>query len=200
MDKKLLALFRKLFALDDKALPDSISPEDFGKLIEKSDGKLFIKPEDFKNLQKTVGLKDVELKKALGEIEKVNKKNDDKKSDSQKALDKMSETISTLEKTIGTMNSAQETERLTKEYPDILPELLAGKTKDEIEAVVDRQRAINKKLYGDSNKFAPPDYSNEADIDEAIESVKGDKTKNGVNSAVDILKLSRQKDGLPNED
>jgi len=44
MDKKLLELFRKLLALDNKALPDSISPEDFGKLIENSSGKLFIKP------------------------------------------------------------------------------------------------------------------------------------------------------------
>jgi len=200
MDKKLLALFRKLFALDDKALPDSISPEDFGKLIEDSSGKLFIKPEDFKNLQKTVSLKDVELKKALESIEKASKKKDDKKSDSQKALDKMSETVSKLEETISSMNTTQESERLLKEYPDILPEFLTGKTKDEIEKIVDKQREVNKKLYGDSQRFAPPGYSSESEIDEAVEEVKQDKTKSGENSAVEILNLNRQKNSLSKKD
>lgn len=200
MDKNLLSLFRKLLALDDKALPDSISPEDFGKLIEDSDGKLFIKPEDFKNLQKTVSQKDVELKKVLEKFEAVNKKKDDKKSETEKALEKMSETVETLEKTISTMNTAQESERLLKKYPDILPEFLAGKNEDEIEKIVDKQREVNKKLYGDSQQFAPPGFSNEAEIDEAMEDIKQDKTKSGESSAVEILNLSRQKSSLSNED
>lgn len=200
MDKKLLALFRKLLALDDKALPDTISAEDFGKLIESSDGKLFIKPEDFKKLQKTVSQKDVDLKKALEKIESAGKKNDDKKTEAEKAMEKMSGTISNLEKAIKTMNTQQETEKLTKKYPDILPELLVGKNEDEIEKIVDKQRAINKKLYGDSDHFAPPDYSSEKEIDEQIEKVKSDKSLRGDNAAVEVLKLSRQKSSFSNDE
>jgi hypothetical protein len=65
------------------------------------------------------------------------------------------------------------------------------------QGAVDRQREINKKLYGDSNRFAPPDYSTEAEIDEKVESVKADKTKSGVGSAVEVLHLSRKRASLP---
>lgn len=200
MDKKLLALFRKLLALDDKALPDTISPEDFGKLIESSDGKLFIKPEDFKNLQKTVSQKDVDLKKALEQIETASKKNDDKKSEAEKAMEKMSGTISKLEKSISSMNTQKDTERLAKKYPDILPELLVGKDDKDIEAIVDKQRAVNKKLYGDSDHFAPPDYSSEAEIDEQIDKVKNDESLSGDNAALEVLKLNRQKSSFSNDE
>lgn len=199
MDKKLLALFRKLFALDDKALPDSISPDDFGKLIEKSAGKLFIKPEDFKKLQKTLSQKDVDFKRVEEEFKKLKATGDDKKSDTDKELAKMGETIKTLTDTIGKMNVSQESERLAKEYPDILPELLVGKDKDQIEKIVDNQRALNKKLYGDSQHFAPPDYSTEAEVDEEIEKVKADKESGSEVNAAKILNLERQKEGLSNE-
>jgi hypothetical protein len=196
MDKKLLALFRNLFALDDKALPDSISPEDFGKLFEKSSGKLFIKPEDFKKLQKTISQKDVDLKKVEETLKEIKAKSDDKKSDTEKQMSEMSKTIEGLASTIEIMNTAQETKTLKEQYPDILPELLQGKKTEEIEKIVDRQREINKKLYGDSQHFKPADYSSEADVDKAINDIKEDKTKNGENSAVDVLKLERTKDSL----
>ena len=196
MDKKLLEMFRTQLGLDIKALPDSISVEDFNKLIEKSAGKLFIKPEDFKNLQKTVSQKDVDLKKIQDEFDKLKTEKDSKKSDSEKKLDAMGETIKNLTDTISTMNKTQDSERLAKEYPDILPELLQGRSTDEIERIVDKQREVNKKLYGDSQHFAPADYSDEAQVDEAIEDVKNDKTKNGENSAVALLHLERTKDSL----
>lgn len=200
MDKKLIALFRKLFALDDKALPDSISAEDFGKLIEKSDGKLFIKPEDFKNLQKIVSQKDVDFKKVEEDLKKLQAKNDDKKTDSEKSIDEMKKTIINLSTEIKTMNLARESDDLAKNYPDILPELLIGKTKEEIVSIVDKQRAVNKKLYGDSQHFAPGDYSKESDVDEAIEDVKKDTSRSGENSAVAVMNLERQKDNLSNSD
>ena len=196
MDKKLLALFRKLFALDDKALPDSISPEDFSKLLEKSAGKLFIKPEDFKNLQKTVSQKDIDLKKVQEEFEKLKLVKDEKKSDTEKQLSEMSKTIKELTDTISTMSTNQRSETLAKKYPDILPELLHGKSDDEIEKVVDKQRTINKKLYGDSQQFAPADYSDEAQVDEAIEEVKSDKKLSGEQAAIKVLNLERKKDSF----
>ena len=199
MDKKLLALFRKLFALDDKALPDSISPEDFGKLLEESAGKLFIKPEDFKKLQKTLSQKDVDFKKVEDEFKKLKTAGGDKKSDTEKQLEKMGETIKKLTDTISIMNTTQESDRLTKEYPDILPEMLVGKDKDQIEKIVDNQRALNKKLYGDSQHFAPPDYSTEAEVDEAIEKVKADKESGSEVNATKILSLERQKESLSND-
>jgi len=196
MDKKLLAMFRNLLGLDIKALPDSISLEDFNKLIEESAGKLFIKPEDFKNLQKTVSQKDLDLKKVQEEFDRLKKIKDEKKSELENKMTQMSETISKLTETIQSMNLTQESERLAKQYPDILPELLVGKTQEQIEAIVDKQRAVNKKLYGDSQHFAPADYSDEGQVDEAIDQVKTDQNFNGEQSAVKILNLERTKDSL----
>lgn len=197
MDKKLLALFRKIYSLDDKALPDSISPEDFGKLIEDSSSKLFIKPEDFKKLQKTLSQKDVDLKKVEEDLKKSVADKDDKKTDLEKQVTEMSDTIKTLTDSISTMNTTQRSEKLAKLYPDILPSLLEGKNDDEIEKIVTDQRTLNKKLYGDSQQFAPADYSNEADVDKAIEESKNDKSKSGEQNALSVMKLERTKAGLP---
>ena len=196
MDKKLLLMFRTFLNLDEKTLPDSISPEDFSKLFEKSSGK-FKKDEDFKKLQKTLSQKDLDLKKIEEDFEKIKKTNDDKKSDSEKKIENLSKTVEDLTKNIEVMNTAHQSEVLQKTYPDILPEFLIGKSNDEIEKIVDKQREVNKKMYGDSQHFAPPSFSTEADFDEAIDKVKEDKTKNGESSAVDILKLNRQKENLP---
>jgi len=197
MDKNLISLFRKLLALDSKALPDSISPEDFGKLLENSAGSLFIKPEDFKKLQQTLSAKDIDLKKLADDLKTAQEANKGGKTDSEKQISELSESVKKLTETITTMRTQQESESLAKLYPDILPDLLIGKTKEQVEAVVSRQREINKKLYGDSNRFAPPDYSSEAEIDEKVESVKKDSTKSGISSAVEVMALNRKRAALP---
>lgn len=196
MNKELLAMFRKLFALDIKALPDSISPEDFGKLIEKSAGNLFIKPEDFKNLQKTLSAKDLDLKKLQDELENATKKKSSELTESEKMISELQTSIKQMSDTIQSMKSEQDTKSLTEKYPDILPELLIGKNPDEIEKIVDRQREVNKRLYGDSRHFAKPDYSTEADIEKRKSEIKSDDSISGETAAIEIMKLERAKSTL----
>lgn len=197
MDKNLINLFRKLLALDSNTLPDSISPEQFGKLIEDSASKLFIKPEDFKKLQQTLSAKDVDMKKLADDLKIAQESRSGSQTENDKKISELSESVKKLTETITVMHTQQESENLVKLYPDILPDLLIGKTKEQAESVVARQRDINKKLYGDSNRFAPPDYSSEAEIDEKVESVKADKTKSGITSAVEVLNLGRKRAALP---
>lgn len=193
MNKELIMMFRKLLALDTATLPDSISPEDFGKLIEKSAGNLFIKPEDFKNLQKTLSLKDLELKKIQDEKDKNTKGG---LSDSEKVISELNEKLASLTTSITEMKSQQDNERLSKQYPDILPELLVGKNSDQIEKIVDRQREISKRLYGDSQHFRKPDFSTEADIDARIETIKTDKSISAETSAIEVMNLERSRGQL----
>lgn len=198
MDKSLLKLLRGLLGLDSNTLPDSITPEDFSKLMETSASKL-VKQEDFKNLQKALSEKDVENKKLADELKSAGAKKNENLSESEKKIAELSESVKVLTESISQMNLTQQTENLAKTYPDILPELLAGKTPEQVEAIVTKQREINKKLYGDSNRFAPPDYSSEAEIDEKVEAVKKDTTKSAVTSAVEVLDLSRKRAALSKE-
>ncbi len=200
MDPKMLKLLRVFLGVDDKLLPDSMSTEDFGKFIEEQKGKLFGNPEDFKNLQKIISRKDSDFTKTKAALEKLKSKKpkQDDKEDSEivkenKALKK---SIDEIGKKLDKINQASETEALTKKYPDILPEILVGKTEEEQKSIVDKQRTKNKKLYGDSKEFTQPTYDDVDDVDKKLDEVKDDKSMSGEKSAVETLKLGRVKEGL----
>lgn len=195
MDKNLLKLLRTLFGLSDKNLPDSISPEDLGKLLEKSAGNL-VKTEDFKKLQQSLSAKDLDLKNLQDQIKELTAKKDENLSASEKMIADLKTSVETLTTTISTMKSEQDTARLASQYPDILPELLIGKSPDEVEKIVDRQREINKKLYGDSRQFIKPDYSTEAEIEARKKEIMADKTKSGEQAAAEVMALDRKKSQL----
>ena len=195
MDKNLLKLLRTLFGLSDKTLPDSISPEDLGKLLEKSAGNL-VKTEDFKKLQQSLSAKDLDLKNLQDKIKELTAKKDENLSASEKMIADLKTSVETLTTTISTMKNEQDTSRLAQQYPDILPELLIGKSPDEVEKIVDRQREINKKLYGDSRQFIKPDYSTEAEIEARKKEIMADKTKSGEQAAAEIMALDRKKSQL----
>jgi len=199
MDKNLLKLFRKTLGLNSEELPDSISTKDFGKLIEKSAGKLFVKPEDLKNLQKSLSLKDVELKKALAKTKQDDDNDGKKTSNSDEKITNLESIVGKLTETIQALNSENEIQRLSKNYPDILPDFLIGKTPEQIENIVDKQRLMNKKLYGDSAKFTSANYTSQEEIDKVKSDIKDDTSKNGETSAVKILQLNRQSQSFQNE-
>lgn len=189
MDKNLLTMLRKQYNLNIETLPDTISSDDLVKLIENQ-SKKFIKEEDFKNLQKKLSEKDLEIKKITDKQKKGSSEFDLK-------IKEMSETIIKMTSMLENVEKRAKIENLSKKYPDILPDLLVDKTDEEIEQIVDKQRLINKKLYSDSQFYNVKDtFSSEEDIDEAIEKVKTDKSKSGENSAVEILKINRQRENF----
>jgi len=195
MDPKTIAVLRKLFNLDEKSLPDSMTSEEFGKFIDDQKGKLFGNPEDIKNLQKIISDKDVNLKKALEDVKKYKPK-DTKDPPPNPEIKKLTETVVKLTETISVMANEKEIDNLKKSYPDIVPEMLVGRTKEEVKKTVEQQRKINKRIYGDSMKFHLPNYESEEDVDKEIEEVKKDKEMGGESSAVEVLKLGRAKANL----
>lgn len=193
MDPKLLKVLRAMLGLDEKSLPDSMTADEFGKFVEKQKGKLFGNPEDIKNLQKIITTKDVELKKALDKV--VEKKDVDEKdkSEADKKIDALTDNVTKLTEVITNMHGNQRTKDLSEKYPDILPELLAGKNDEEVDALVVKQREKNQKLYGDSQHFAPPGYESVDEVDEAIKAEKADDKESSEMSAVKVLQLGREK-------
>ncbi|MBU4353371.1 hypothetical protein L6251_01710 [Candidatus Parcubacteria bacterium] len=145
--------------------------------------------ENIKELQRVISAKDFELKNALNELKKYS----EKKPENEKIFDEMKAEIKKLANEIGKVNLSKRRDELAKSYPDILPELLVGKSDEEIPKIVDRQRDMNKKLYGDSHAFIKPEYEKEEDIDKAIKTIQEDKSIKGELAAVKILDLKRLK-------
>lgn len=184
-----------MLGVDDKLLPDSMKADEFGKFIEDQKGKLFGNPEDFKNLQKIISKKDVDFRKTKEALEKLkdnkNNKNNNQKTESEKLIEKLNEKLSSVEKKFDEMQKTNRTEELKKQYPDIVPELLIGKENDEIEKIVESQRAMTKKLYGDSKQFAGPNYNDIDDIKKEMDEVNADQSMSGDKKAVKILQLNK---------
>lgn len=199
MDPKLLIILRLFLGVDNKLLPDEMTPDEFGKFVQDQKGKLFGNPEDFKNLQKIISTKDVDLKKTTDELkklsEKKNKKNP-KDSKFKKLFDEQSKQLDKITKDLARIALTGELQNLKKNYPDILPELLTGKSEEEREAIVEKQRTLSKKLYGDATHFTQPKYNDVEEIQKEIDDVKDDKTISGEKAAVKILNLERQKENF----
>lgn len=201
LDPKFLALIRKAYDLDEKALPDDISLEKFEEFIFEKGITLPGSLENIKGLQKVISEKDLEIKKLGGKkdpSDPIDPKNP--KGPDDAVVEKLLEKIDGLQGQIVSLVQQNQTKEFGEKYPDILPELLVGKTPEEAEAIATRQRTINKKLYGDSARFKAPLFEKEADIDEKLEEIKNDKGVNGLNSAVEVLSLNRERQNLPDDD
>jgi len=197
----MLQILRVFLGVDAKLLPDSMSTEDFGKFIENQKGKLFGNPEDFKKLQQIISKKDSDFVKTKSALEKlkVNSKSKNKnpeESELEKTVKALKESLKSVNDKLDHSNKILELEGLQKSYPDILPELLVGKNEDEQKAVVEKQRSINKRLYGDSQQFTQPSYNDIDSVDKEIDDIKVDNSVSGEKSAVKIMQLGRVKDSI----
>jgi hypothetical protein len=163
MDKKLLEMLRKIYSLDIATLPDSITPEECGKVIEEQAGK-FVKQEDIKALQKKLSEKDLELKK----LEEGNGKKKGEEDEKDKLIREMGENIQKL-------TNESESKKLKEAYPDISTKVLLGKTEEEQKAIAEEQRAINAETYGDLPSAHEPIFNDISEIDKEMERVKNDK-------------------------
>lgn len=199
MDPKLLQILRAMLGVDAQLLPDSMTPDEFGTFIEKEKGKLFGNPEDYKKLQKIISQKDVDLKKTASDLKELSDKKivkNPKESKLKKLLETQGEQLKKVEKELKQINRAKESEQLKKTYPDILPELLIGKKEEQREKIVEKQRTLNKKLYGDAKHFTQPKYNDAEEIQKEIDLVKDDKTISSEGKAVKVLQLEREKENF----
>lgn len=129
---------------------------------------------NIKALQQKLSEKDVELKKAQADLEAAKKSSDN--GGKLEEIQKLNETVATLSKQIGEIGAEREREKLATKYPDILPELLVGKTEADQERIVKAQRD----LIASRNEGAPsahaPQYKDASEIDKAMEAVKADRS------------------------
>lgn len=135
--------------------------------------------EKFRNIQSQADKTQAENDRLKKELEEAKKEKEDKSE-----LEVMKQELLEIKKT-------KEFERIEKEYADIEPELLYGKTPEEQKEVVERQRARTKEFTAKSIDVNAPQYS-ENDINAQIDAV-GKSSKSPIQQAMEIQKLERLK-------
>ena len=179
-------------------VPDEGKTED----SQKGDG---VSQENFKDLQQTVSEKDVALKEAEKQIADFKAKEDEKKkkedekksdelSDSEKIIADLTKSNEKLAGEVGQITLKNRESELAKKYPDIATSLIIDKKDDDIEKIVEEQRAISKKQFGDSNFFTAPQYNSVDEIDAKILKVQEDNSLTGEEKAMSVMSLTNDRE------
>jgi hypothetical protein len=74
------------------------------------------------------------------------------------------------------METEKEKEALAKTYPDILPEILVGRSAEEKELIVAKQRKLTADNFASRPSDHEPIYKDRASAQEEMERIKTDKT------------------------
>lgn len=107
-----------------------------------------------------------ELEKKIGEIEKP---------DNNQTIINLTEQIENLTGQINNINNNAKIKELSSKYPEIASELLLGKSDEEIENIVAKQKAITAEIIKNSPSDHSPIFSSLNEIDDEIERIKNDR-------------------------
>lgn len=126
-------------------------------------------------LQQKLTEKDVELKRLESKLSDLENKTG-AGDETSKIIGEMNKTISELTNSISSMQSEKEKEVLAREYPDIVPELLLGKTPEERKTLVEAQRAKTKAQFESAPSAHTPRFTDRASVEKELDNVKTSKT------------------------
>ena len=145
--------------------------------------------ENIKAMQRLLTEKDKEIK-ALAD--KLDKQKPDEKQPDQIAL--LTKQIETLTDSITQITTDKTRESLRVKYPDVVPELLIGKTDEQIESLVAQQRAITQTRIDNAPSNHRPVFSSVDEITKEIDRVKIDKTLSTDAKLQKVRELKNQAD------
>lgn len=151
--------------------------------------------ENIKALQKKLTDKDMEVKNVMSEIETLKHKGSED-SEAVKKIEALTKTVEALTGQIGNINTEKQKEELAKKYPDILPDLLLGKSPEEVEIIANKQREITMKNYDEKPSSHAPVYKDRNEVEEAIERVKNDPKINTTEKMTQIRELKSKIDEI----
>jgi len=150
---------------------------------------------NIKALQQKLSEKDQATKSALEKIAELEKKGTGD-NEAVKQIQALTDTVKSLTDQVGNINTEKQKEDLAKAYPDILPDLLLGKSAEEREIIVTKQRELITKSYDEKPSAHAPIYKDTNAIDEAISRIKEDKSLDTESKFVKIGELKQERDNL----
>lgn len=166
-----------------------------GEIQKELDDERTKSAENIKALQQKLTEKDQVLKKAMADIEELQKRGN-QDSEADKKIEQLTIVIGELKKEMGIMSAEKQKEGLAKQYPDILPELLLGKTPEEQAIIVTKQREITKKNYDEKPSAHAPVYKSVNEIDDEIRKVQEDQSLSIPDKMTKVRELKSKKDEI----
>lgn len=151
--------------------------------------------ENVKALQAKLSEKDLATKKVQEQIAELEKKGPSD-SEATKQISELTEQVKSLTGQIETINTDRKREELAKQYPDILPDLLIGKSPEEAEVIVNKQRKITMQNYDQKPSSHSPVYKDRNEIDAEVERVQKDPKLSTVDKMTKVRELKLKKDEI----
>jgi chromosome segregation ATPase len=158
--------------------------EELQKELDEANAK---NAENIKALQKSLSEKDAAAKKASEELELLRKKMEEKKGKdgANEEVDGLKKKIEELSGVVVSLSGDRERAQLEKEFPDIAPDLLLGKSDEEKTKIVTLQRERMKVHFAGFPSAHAPTYS----PDEVTERIAAIKKMPGLSSEEKILQI-----------
>lgn len=151
--------------------------------------------ENVKALQKKLSEKDLAVKEVQDKIAELEKKGSGD-SEAIKQISELTEQVKSLTGQIGAINTDKQREELAKQYPDILPDLLIGKSPEEAEVIVNKQREITMRNYEQKPSSHSPVYKDRNEIDAEVERVQKDPKLSTTDKMTKVRELKLRKDEI----
>ena len=154
--------------------------------------------ENVKALQAKLSEKDLAMKKVQEQIAELEKKgpSDSEVTKTTKQISELTEQVKSLTGQIETINTDRKREELAKQYPDILPDLLIGKSPEEAEVIVNKQRKITMQNYDQKPSSHSPVYKDRNEIDAEVKRVQKDPKLSTVDKMTKVRELKLKKDEI----
>lgn len=125
-------------------------------------------------LQQKLSQKDIELKEAQSKLDDALKNAKSNNAESNQEVVALTQTVKELTEKLTAVTTEMELKKISEKYPDILPELLLGKSEAERDLLVKKQQELNQARIGKMPSLHTPEYHDVVEVDKAIEDLKKD--------------------------
>jgi hypothetical protein len=170
--------------------PDPNAPTDSDK--DNQDGKQKGNPDpNVKALQQKLTEKDRLLKETQEKLDKIEREKGKKTEEEKSEIQKLTEKVANLTGQITTINAESEKAKLAEKFPDILPEFLLGRSTEEQELIVEKQRKKIMENYDAKPSAHAPTFTSRGDVDKEMKKITEDSTLKTEAKMVKIRELKQ---------
>lgn len=151
-------------------VPDPNAPD--GSDNGQPDGKQNGNPDpNVQALQKKLTQKDRLLKDTQEKLDKFVEEKGKKTEEEKSEIQKLTDTVKALTSQIESINVESEKAKLAEKFPDILPEFLIGRSTEEQELIVEKQRKKIMENYDEKPSAHAPAFTSRGEVEKEMKKI-----------------------------